>query len=217
MKTLIWGLPIRLFHWALVVLVGISFYTGKFGDFDSIDNHMLAGYGIIVLVLFRIGFGIFGNGYHSFRELIPYPKKIFRYLKNPTETPGHNPLGICGVIALLLSLAVQTATGLFTSDEIFVEGPLYHLVSSDTSSLLAQIHGINQWILLGLIATHVIAVLIHELVLKHKILLPMFTGKKQLSEAMQNDQDQQTSHQYFTAVVCLAVAGTATWYLVNYL
>lgn len=210
MGKLVWGIPIRLFHWVLLGLVGVSFYTGKFGDFDSIDNHMLAGYGIIVLVLFRILFGFFGKGHVRFTEFVKGPSTIFAYFKSPKPSEGHNPLGALGIIALLLSLAVQTGTGLFTTDEIFVDGPLYHLVSSETSSVLSQIHNINQWILLGLIGLHVSAVIFHELWLKERIVLPMIHGKK-----LTSDSATDQSHQFFLALICITVAAAATWYLVN--
>ena len=87
MTKLVWGIPIRLFHWILLGLVGVSFYTGKFGDFDSIDNHMLAGYGIIALVLFRIIYGLFGRGHIRFTEFIKGPRTIVEYIKSPEPTP----------------------------------------------------------------------------------------------------------------------------------
>lgn len=210
MNKLVWGLPIRLFHWILLGLVGVSFYTGKFGDFDSIDNHMLAGYGIIALVLFRIMYGLFGRGHIRFTEFIKGPRNIIAYIKSPQPTVGHNPLGALGIIALLLSLSVQVGTGLFTTDEIFVDGPLYHLVSSEVSGVLSQIHSINQWVLLGLIGLHISAVAFHELWLKERILLPMIHGKKQLGE-----ESQDQSHQFLLALICIVIAAGVTWYLVN--
>ena len=50
----IWDIPTRLFHWTLVVLIGISFYTGLTGGFVEMDYHMISGYCILSLVLFRI-------------------------------------------------------------------------------------------------------------------------------------------------------------------
>ena len=210
MPKLIWGIPVRLFHWSLFGLICVSFYTGKFGDFDSIDNHMLAGYGVIALVLFRLMFGLFGQGHIRFSNFIKGPKAIIAYIKSPQTSAGHNPLGALGVVALLLSLAVQAGTGLFTSDEIFVEGPLYHLVSSETSGLFSEIHEINQWILLCLISLHISAVAFHELWLKERILGAMVHGKKTLSS---NEVEQ--NHQFGLAALCLLIAAGATWYLVN--
>ena len=216
MSKLVWGIPVRLFHWGLVGLIGVSYYTGKFGDFDSIDNHMLAGYGVIGFVLFRLLFGLIGSGHVRFTNFIKGPKAILNYIKNPRPEPGHNPLGALGVVALILSLGVQAGTGLFTTDEIFVEGPLYHLVSQDASSLMSQIHGINQWILLGLIGMHISAIAIHELFMGHRILWPMIIGKAK-SEDSQDPSSQEQSHQIVLAIVCALIAGGVTWYMVTQL
>jgi len=40
----IWYLPVRLFHWALVVLVTISWISAEFGNFTI---HYYSGYSII--------------------------------------------------------------------------------------------------------------------------------------------------------------------------
>ncbi len=210
MRKLVWGIPIRAFHWVLFGLICVSYYTAKFGDFDSIDNHMLAGYGVIALILFRLMLGFFGKGHIRFTEFVKGPGSIIEYLRNPQSTTGHNPLGALGIIALLLSVGVQAGTGLFTSDEIFVEGPLYHLVSSETASLLSQIHGINQWVLLGLISLHIAAVLYHVLIRKEAIVGAMFHGKKEVSEG-----EPEQAHQFVLALISISVAGSLTWYLVT--
>ncbi len=207
---LVWGLPVRLFHWSLVILLCVSFYTGEFGDFDSIDIHMWSGYGLLVLIFFRLGYGFVARGYARFGAFVKGPGAIKAYLQQPTETVGHNPLGALGVIALLASVTIQVATGLFATDDIFVEGPLYHLVSNDTSSLLTSIHAINRWVLLGLIATHLLAIVVHEWKLGHRLVLPMITGKKQVADEIEADQ-----HQLGRASICFVIASAAVYYLVN--
>ena len=56
----VWDLPVRLFHWLLVVLVVISFTTGKLGG-NWLAWHFRSGYCILALVLFRIVWGLFGS------------------------------------------------------------------------------------------------------------------------------------------------------------
>ena len=50
----IWDIPVRLFHWSILILVAVSIYTGETGGFKEMDYHMLAGYSILALVLFRL-------------------------------------------------------------------------------------------------------------------------------------------------------------------
>ena len=115
MAKLIWGIPLRIFHWGLVILLGISFYTGYFGEFDSIDTHMLAGYGVLTLLIFRLSFGFIAGGYARFSNFIKGPKATIAYVKAPLETPGHNPLGGFAVLAMLGVLGIQVGTGLFAT------------------------------------------------------------------------------------------------------
>ena len=62
----VWDLPLRLFHWALVLLVASSIYTGLTGGFNVMDYHKLSGYGILTLLLFRVAWGFSGSHYSRF-------------------------------------------------------------------------------------------------------------------------------------------------------
>jgi cytochrome b len=180
--TRIWDLPLRLFHWALVVLVSISIYTGLSGGFYEMDYHMMSGYGILALVLFRIIWGFIGSTHSRFvsfvslRSLLPYSRRLFR--REPSSMPGHNPLGALSVLAFIAVLIIQASTGLFANDDIFLEGPLTHLVSDETSDLLTTVHHINVKVLFGLLGLHLLAIAFHELYKNERLVSPMFTGKK---------------------------------------
>ena len=54
----VWDLPVRLFHWLLVLLLVVSFTTGKLGG-NWLEWHFRSGYCILALVLFRIVWGLF--------------------------------------------------------------------------------------------------------------------------------------------------------------
>ena len=56
--TRIWDLPVRLFHWLLVALLGFSWWSGKQHDMEW---HRLSGYCILALLIFRIYWGIVGG------------------------------------------------------------------------------------------------------------------------------------------------------------
>ena len=93
----VWDLPLRLFHWALVTLVIFSLYTGIKGGFREMDYHMISGYAILTLVIFRILWGFIGSKHSKFksfitlRKLVPYTRQI---LNSESQTfQGHNPLG----------------------------------------------------------------------------------------------------------------------------
>ena len=92
--------------------------------------------------------------------------------------PGHNPLGALSVLAFIAVLIIQASTGLFANDDIFLEGPLTHLVSDETSDLLTTVHHINVKVLFGLLGLHLLAIAFHELYKNERLVSPMFTGKK---------------------------------------
>jgi cytochrome b len=79
---------------------------------------------------------------------------------------------------MLTSLFLQAGTGLFANDNILTEGPLYDLVSKETSDWLTRVHLLNQNILAFLVVIHLVAIIFH-LVVKHENLIkPMLTGRK---------------------------------------
>ncbi len=220
-KVRIWDLPLRLFHWSLATLVAVSLYTGITGGFKEMDYHMLSGYGILALVLFRIIWGFVGGHYARFTQFIR-PASIIAYAKQLPARPGiitsgHNPLGALSVIALLLSLGVQATTGLFANDDIFLEGPLAHLVSRDVSNQLSTVHHYNAELLYVLIGLHLTAIAVYELYKGHRLLLPMITGKKNVKGDAEASPDQNVLVELVKGVVVIAICGAAVYYLVNHL
>jgi cytochrome b len=180
--TRIWDLPTRLFHWALVLLIALLYATGEFEMLDM-RWHFWAGYCVLALLAFRVLWGLVGSQTSRFREFVRGPSAVIAYLKS-LLTPGaaarvgHNPLGGWSVVILLLCLIVQAVTGLFSSDELEVDGPLVARVSTRTVKLMTRLHHWNQNVLLALIGIHVIAVLLY-LLLKHENLIqPMFSGRR---------------------------------------
>jgi cytochrome b len=180
-NKLVWDLPVRIFHWLLVILIPWSWFSVEIND--DLDTHMLLGYCILSLVIFRIVWGIIGTRYARFgslifpvREYLSGARSFFsRHYGNYT---GHNPLGALSVAVLLLLLSMQTVTGLFANDEDYYFGPLSDNVSTKAASLLTTIHHINFNILLGFIVLHILSVLFYLVYKKLNLLIPMITGTK---------------------------------------
>ncbi len=178
----VWDIPTRLFHWLLVVLVTISFITAKIGG-NLMTTHMISGYLVLTLLIFRIMWGVFGGHHARFVSFVCGPAAVMRYTATITriDAPrylGHNPLGGWSVIAMLTVLLLQASTGLFASDDIFTEGPLYPLVSNAISSTLTRIHNVNATVIGCLVAVHAAAVLFYLLVKSENLVKPMVTGFK---------------------------------------
>ena len=150
----VWDLPIRLFHWLLVLCVVLSFITVKIGG-NAMEFHALIGYCVLTLVIFRVCWGLVGSHHARFIHFVPSPKGLVNYILGKTKAGlGHNPLGALSVLALLVSLGLQATTGLFANDDIAFEGPFAKYVSNDMVQFLTSIHYFNEKVLIILIALH---------------------------------------------------------------
>jgi cytochrome b len=183
----VWDIPVRVFHWFLVALIVVSFTTAQIGG-NAMRIHELSGFSILTLVLFRVLWGIFGSTYARFSDFVRHPRQAIEYAKSLRRgrSPfyaGHNPLGGWMIVALLLCLLLQTGTGLFANDDVMIEGPLFDWVSKRTSDILSRIHEVNFYVLLTLIAVHVAAALYYLWGKRENLILPLFTGSKQVRGA----------------------------------
>jgi cytochrome b len=183
----VWDLPVRLFHWVLVVLLVFQFVTGKIGG-NLMPLHVYSGYAVLVLVIFRILWGFAGSTHARFASFLAGPAATLRFARRlfsreAVPQVGHNPLGGWMVIALVVSLAVQAVSGLFANDGVATQGPLAAMVSIEVSNDLSQVHRLSLNVLLVLTAVHVAAVLFHWLVKRDNLMGAMFTGVKRVPEA----------------------------------
>lgn len=214
-KYFVWDLPTRVFHWSLAVLFGISVYTGLDGGLNVMDYHMLSGYAILTLVGFRILWGVFGSKNSRFTSFLKGPGAIIAHIRTLTRPSegyaGHNPLGALSIIAMLLAVVLQTATGLFSTDDVFVDGPLRHLVSDETSLYITSIHKVNVWILVGLVGLHVAAIVWYHLIRKENLFLPMITGWKRLEMEVVAERNN-----WVLAIILLSGVAAGVYYLITY-
>lgn len=211
----VWDWPVRLFHWALVVLLAGSWASVEAGV-EYMQWHMRCGYAVLALLLFRLLWGIWGSFSARFASFVRGPRAVLAYVRawfshRPRHYLGHNPLGGWMVIVLLLLVAVQAGSGLFANDDIFNEGPLYSLVGKDTSDLLTFIHKRNFNLLLLAVGLHVVAVLLY-LWRGENLLKAMFTGRK---PAGSYEDRPGAIAPLWRAAVCLALVAAAVWLILK--
>lgn len=175
----VWDLPVRLFHWSVASLVGLSWWSAE----QSLDRvHFWSGYTLLFLLLFRILWGFAGSSTARFASFVRGPSSVAAYLRHGKhEQAGHTPLGALSVLAMLIALLVQITTGLIQiDDDDLVEGPLSALVSYDTGLVAHDVHEVSFNILLGLIALHLVAIAYYEFVRRRSLVRPMLTGRAEL-------------------------------------
>ena len=173
----LWDLPVRIFHWSLVIAVLVAFVTAKLGG-DWMDWHGRAGLAIVGLVTFRVVWGLVGSTHARFLSFAPTPARLRAYLTGRWHGIGHNPLGALSVFGLLGLLAVQAGTGLFSNDDITFDGPLSGLIEKARSDSLTGLHHQLSDVLLVLLGLHILAIAFYLVVKKHNLIKPMVTGWK---------------------------------------
>jgi len=185
-KIRIWDLPVRLFHWTLVILMAVSYFSGQAGG-DWMKLHFWSGYTILTLLLFRIVWGFVGSTTARFTHFVKGPMAAIEHLKElaGTDRPrdvGHNPLGGAMVIALLLGLLLQVVAGLFAADtdEGTVSGPLANLAPDKWVDRATAFHHFWVNVLLVMVALHVLAALTYLVWKRQNLIGAMFTGRKPL-------------------------------------
>lgn len=213
----VWDWPLRVFHWALVLLVIASVATAKAGGL-WMDWHMRSGYTILALLAFRILWGFAGTRWSRWSSFVEGPAAALRYAgtfvtRAHEPVVGHNPLGGYMVLALVAALLLQASTGLFANDDIITEGPLAKLVSKSFSDRLTSIHNFNEWVLYGLVALHVLGVLLHRVRFGEGLVGAMFTGARMLPARFAGMGREATPH--MRALVLAACCGIAVWALVT--
>lgn len=171
----IWDLPTRLFHWAFAACVAGAYVTVKLGGL-YMDWHVRFGLAALGLVLFRLVWGFVGPRHARFASFVRGPRAVLGYLRGEAAHAGHNPLGALSVLAMLLDLGLQAASGLFATDEIMADGPLFNYVSSATAGLLTSLHRANEIVILALVALHLLAIAWYRLVRRQPLVRAMITG-----------------------------------------
>jgi cytochrome b len=206
----VWDLPSRLCHGLLAASVLGCYGTAEWG-WLSLRWHFYFGYTAIVLVLFRLLWGIWGSEHARFRTFVRGPRAVFAYLRSMLspgsgESVGHSALGGWAVIALLFATLAQGLSGLFNSDDIEWFGPLNEIAPAEWVDTFADFHESFYNVLLLLIGLHVIAALLYLLLKKQNLIWPMVTGRKtsvQAADAVQKP--------LWLAALTLALSGALLW------
>ncbi len=174
MRQPLWDIPTRLFHWSIVLLLPLAWWSAEEQDFDM---HRWVGYSVIVLVATRIVWGCVGSRHSRFTDFIVGPGRILSYLRDGrSASAGHNPLGGWSVIVLLLLLLAQGVSGLFNSDDILYSGPFYYAAPDDFRDAMGVVHEWAFDLLLGFVGLHIAAVLFHQFVRKEPLVQAMVRG-----------------------------------------
>jgi cytochrome b len=213
-KNLVWDIPVRLFHWLLVLCLFGQWLTAEVLE-DAMDIHFYIGYFTLGLIIFRLIWGFIGTKYAKFSSFISGPKAVISYLRSLASkhhhfTTGHNPLGGLLLPAVLILVGLQAISGLFTSDDIVSAGPYYDSASSGVQKVMQWLHHNIFDVLLGLVVIHLLAIAWYRWALKHDLITPMLTGHKVL------EASKAITHSKLVRALILGIAvGIFVYWLVE--
>jgi cytochrome b len=203
-RVRIWDLPIRIFHWTLALCVVATFIAAKIGG-NAMVWHGRFGVIIVGLLAFRLVWGFVGSTYARFAQFVRGPGAIKAYLRGQWQGAGHNPLGALSVMAMLATLALLVATGLFANDDIAFEGPLYALVGKEVSDQAVGIHRQIEPLIIALVLAHLGAIFYYVRIRKESLIKPMITGWRDLRSSTQADGEGETVHGGGMLAFCVAL------------
>lgn len=214
---LVWDLPLRLFHWLLVICIGGAWYTSE-QQGELVELHMQFGYAILGLAIFRLIWGFVGTRHSKFNHFFPTPTRLANYFKSfktssADNYAGHNPLGSLMLLLMIFLIFAQAISGLFIDDDIFSSGPYYGTISAEAEKIMKLIHHNAFDFLLAAIGLHISAALYYRLIKKQDFITPMITGKKS-SDQVKAEDTIQHSKLFIAILVALLVAGFVYWLVV---
>ena len=214
-QVLVWDAPTRLFHWTIVTLILLSWFSA---DQGYMTVHLWSGLALLALLLFRIGWGLVGSTTARFSDFLHPPRAVLSYLRGEGKSlyAGHNPAGGLMVVALIAVLLAQALTGLFANDGLHFSGPLALLVSDDTSTRVTSWHALIFDLILLLVWCHVAAVGFHVFVKGHNLVKAMVTGRKPRAH-IPADLRISFTQSYIALLLLLLVltAGGVAWFMIQ--
>ena len=198
-NSLIWDWPLRIWHWLLFICVSVALVTGLVSEWDLMDLHRWMGMSVVALLFFRLLWSLCGGTYSRFRKYFTTPKSVVDHFRGRLEPKAHTPPGILLALTMFIALGTQAIAGLFTTDDVFQEGPLVQFVSDEFVEVASDLHHRIWWFVVALIGVHLVAHFVYAVFLRSSIPLSMFTGRKPTTE-------EPTQYSIWRAAACYGLA-----------
>ncbi|GAB1234852.1 cytochrome b/b6 domain-containing protein [Ferrigenium sp. UT5] len=179
----IWDLPVRLFHWALVICFGLTYLAA---EVHLLNFHVWLGYVLLALLVFRLFWGFAGNSYARFKSFLFSPQETMIYVRSMRNGPvphyyGHNPAGALMVFSLLALLMSIFMLGFLTLGVVDYEGPLLFLANRLGDNTAYFFRHAHVWLVnaaLVLIPLHLLGVIVGSIQHHENLVRAMVTGMK---------------------------------------
>ncbi len=210
----IWDLPLRLFHWLLVLSISVGAATGFLAPAWWLGVHVWAGYAVGALIVFRLIWAAYGSEYSRVASFLFSPRETIAHLAGIVRGRssghlGHNPAGAVMIFGLAALVSTIVVTGFIVLGGQEKHGVLAGVVSYATGHAAREIHQVLAFALLALVAAHVAGVVVESRLESENLALAMLTGRKRLAAG--RSAPKMRSSRPLAALVTLAiVAALAT-------
>jgi cytochrome b len=166
---MVWDMPVRVFHWLLVICFAGAWLSSESERWALI--HYAFGYTSCLLVLIRLVWGVIGTRYARFSQFLKSPKAVIGHFiamlrGHPHHDVGHNPAGGLVMFALMLLILLIGLTG-------------YLSVKEFLGDIASEAHEVVANVVLGLVIIHIIAAIGMSLIERQNLVRSMVNGKKQ--------------------------------------
>lgn len=218
-RVRVWDLPTRIFHWLLVSLIVLAWASYEYSEAlndPTLKLHRYTGYLILILMLWRLIWGLIGSSSSRFRAFVKRPIDVIRYTRallraRPPRYLGHNPLGSYGVLMLLGVISLQGILGLMSEEHNGVTwGPLSHL--TNMAEEITDWHSdVFYYGILVIVGLHIAANLYHAFVEREPLIRAMVTGTKPgMASEYEDPETKVCDKRVQTAILALlALAASA--------
>ena len=178
----VWDLPLRIFHWLLVVGFVVAYLT----EDELLTVHVWAGYLVFGLLLFRLVWGFIGNDYARFSNFLCSPVQSIAYIKDLAALKsrryvGHNPAGSAMIVLLLLALLMTVITGFAVYGADQAAGPLA-FIGSGNEKMWQEVHEFFANFTVVLVFVHIIGVAVESFIHRENLAKSMWHGFKKPEE-----------------------------------
>ena len=204
MKTYIWSMPTRIFHWLLVIGMITAYLVSE--EEELLNIHSSVGYMVGILIIFRIIWGFAGPKYSRFSDFpigVNSLKTFFTDIKSSkTKSQGHNPGASVVMLGIILfSLIIVVSGTLLLASE--GQGLFAFIQTGLSEDALKGIHEIAVNIVIGLVILHLLGNLVDFIFNKKAgTLQSMFTGYKNI----EGESIQLSSSQKIIATIGIVLA-----------
>lgn len=176
----VWDPLLRLTHWSFALLIPALWWTAENSKWAL---HRRLGLVLLGLLVFRVLWGFLGPETARFASFVKGPRAVLAYLRGALPagaTPiGHSPLAGWSTLALLGAMLLQVSMGLFAGDPFDgMTGPLNPLVGVAVADTITELHEIFFWVVAGLVALHLSAIVFYVSVKGDDLVSPMLSGDR---------------------------------------